>query len=231
MKTSPAAPADPTSPTPSHTLAVSAAGSVWAVISCPLWAAPPTAWGTPVRVVAVGPGALVVGTDVAGAASLPSAAGWSAAGVPVSLTGYSGRARRRRGRWVRLAGRRLRERHGGASQRRRGGHGRGSTCGRRAAGGRRQSRGGRRDRRRGNGGRLGNRSGLGRGSGGAEHALQESPDHGQLRASADLHLRLVSAGTSVRLGRGNTRSEDQYRPDCNSCAAHSESPMDTGPGT
>lgn len=77
VKTSPAAPAVPTRPTPSQTLAASAAGSTWAVISCRLRAAPPSAWGTPMRDAAVGPAGLADGD---GAPSGPTA-GWSAAGV------------------------------------------------------------------------------------------------------------------------------------------------------
>lgn len=81
MKISPAAPADPTRPTPSQTLAASADGSAWAVIACRLRAAPPTGWGTPVRVVAAGSAAPAVGREPAGAEPSVPAAGCSDAGA------------------------------------------------------------------------------------------------------------------------------------------------------
>lgn len=42
---------------------------------------------------------------------------------------------------------------------------------------------------------------------------------------------VIRAGRSLFcLGCRDARRENQYRPDCRSCCAASESPMDTGPG-
>lgn len=78
---SPAAPAVATRPTPSQTLAASAAGSAGTVISCRLRAAPPRAWGTPMRDAAAPPGTRTDGDGVPDGVPSGPTAGWPAAGA------------------------------------------------------------------------------------------------------------------------------------------------------